>query len=128
MGADAAWRKMGFVLRVSSCFYLACVRNVWRIACWKTLRWFPAVVLTKNHEGGEYDIMIHNAAQADLLVVSGYWISFLMGTFAFNSAKVEVWFQLECAPEQLISVVTDANRHFYVATFFLWCPNLIFAT
>ena len=51
--------------------------------------------------------------------------TFLMGIFAFKSANVEVWFQLECAPEQLVSVVT-ANRHFYVATFFLWCPNLIF--
>ena len=47
-----------------------------------------------------------------------------MGIVAFKSAKVEVWFQLECAPEQLISVVT-ANRHFYVAMFFLWYPNLI---
>ena len=46
-----------------------------------------------------------------------------MGIFAF-SAKGEVWFQLESAPEQLVSVVT-ANRHFYVATFFLWYPNLI---
>ena len=52
------------------------------------------------------------------LVVSSYWISLLMGIFAFKSAKVEVWFQLECAPEQLVSVVT-ANRYFYVATFFL---------
>ena len=40
-----------------------------------------------------------------------------MGIFAFKSAKVEVWFPLECAPEQLVSVVT-ANRHFYVATFY----------
>ena len=47
-----------------------------------------------------------------------------MGIFSFKSAKVEVWFQLECAPEQLISMVT-ANRHFYVATFFMWYPNLI---
>ena len=47
-----------------------------------------------------------------------------MDIFAFKSAKVEVWFQLECAPEQLASVVT-ANRHFYVATFFLWSPNLV---
>ena len=47
-----------------------------------------------------------------------------MGLFAFKSAKVEVWFQLECAPEQLVSVVT-ASRHFYIATFFLWYPNLI---
>ena len=53
----------------------------------------------------------------------------LMGIFAFQFAKVEVWFQLECAPEKLVSVVT-ANRNFYVATFFLWYPNLItvFAT
>ena len=56
--------------------------------------------------------------------VSGCWTSFLIGIFTFNSAKVEVWFQLECAPEQLVSVIT-ANRHFYVATFFLWYPNLI---
>ena len=47
-----------------------------------------------------------------------------MGSSAFKSAKVEVWFQHECAPEQLVSVVT-ANRHFYVATFSLWYPNLI---
>ena len=47
-----------------------------------------------------------------------------MGTFAFKSAKVEVWFQLECTLEQLISVAT-ADRHFYVAMFFLWYPNLI---
>ena len=47
-----------------------------------------------------------------------------MGIFTFKSAKVEVWFQLECAPEQLASEVT-ANRHFYVAKFFLWYPNLI---
>ena len=40
-----------------------------------------------------------------------------MGIFAFKSAKVEVWFQPECAPEQFVSVVT-ANRHFYAATCF----------
>ena len=50
-------------------------------------------------------------ALVSALVVSGCWISFLMGIFAFESAKVEVWFQLECAPEQLVSVVT-ANRQF----------------
>ena len=44
--------------------------------------------------------------------------------FAFKSTKVEVWFQLECASEQLASMVT-ANWHSYVATFFLWYPNLI---
>ena len=63
-------------------------------------------------------------ALVSTLVVLGCWILFLMGIFAFQSAKVEVWFQLECAPEQLVSVVT-ANRHFYVVTFFLWYPNLI---
>ena len=47
-----------------------------------------------------------------------------MGIFTLKSAKVEVWFPLECAPEQLVSVAT-ANTHFYVATFFLWYPNLI---
>ena len=47
-----------------------------------------------------------------------------MGIFEFKFAKVEVLFQLKCAPEQLVSVVT-ANRHFYVATFFLWYPYLI---
>ena len=39
-----------------------------------------------------------------------------MSIFAFKSAKVEVWFQLECAPEQLVSVVT-ANRHFMLPDF-----------
>ena len=63
-------------------------------------------------------------ALVSILVVSGCWSSFLMGIFAFKSAKVEVWFQLECAPEQLVFVVF-ANRPFYVATFFLWYPNLI---
>ena len=84
MAADAAWRVAGFVLRVSSWGFLACVEN----NC-----------------------------------VSGCWTSLLMGIFAFKSAKVEIWFRLECAPEQLDSVVTT-NRHFYVATFFLWYPNL----
>ena len=67
MAADAAWRVTGFVLRVSSCFYLACVENDWRAACWK-LSWFPSVVLTKIMRGeGEYDIMILAAVQANLL-------------------------------------------------------------
>ena len=51
-----------------------------------------------------------------------------MYSFAFKSVKVEVWLQLECSSEQLVSMVT-AICHFYVATFFLWYPNLIvFAT
>ena len=72
----------------------------------------------ENHEGGEYDIMILAVVQADVLsttqhtlVVSGCRTSFLMGIFAFKYAKVEVWFQLECASEQLVSMVT-ANWHF----------------
>ena len=47
-----------------------------------------------------------------------------MGIFAFKPAKVEVWFQLECALEQFVFVVTT-NRNFYVAMFFLWYPNLV---
>ena len=50
MGADAAWTLTGFVLRVSSWFYLACVENDERTVCWK-LRWFPAVELTKVMRG-----------------------------------------------------------------------------
>ena len=95
MGANAAWRVTGFVLRAS---------------CWLLF--------------GLFQERLENRVLGRTLVVSGCWISFLMGIFAFKSAKVKVWFQLECAPEQLVSVVT-ANRHFYVATFFLWYPNLI---
>ena len=67
---------------------------------------------------------LENRVLGRTLVVSGCWISFLTGTFAFKSATVDVWFQPECAPEQLLSMVT-ASRCFYVATFFLWYPNLI---
>ena len=86
----------------------------------------------QKHDGEEYYIMIFAAVQTDLLSTTqhkqnsgrfGLWDSFFMCIFAFKSAKVEVWFQLECAPEQLVFVVTD-NRHFYVATFFLWYSNL----
>ena len=95
MGVNAAWRVTGFLLRVS--FWLLF---------------------------GLFRERLENRVLDRTLVVSGCWISFLMGIFAFKSVKVEVWLQLECAPEQLISMVT-ANRHFYVATFFLWYPNLI---
>ena len=95
MGVNAAWRVTGFLLRVS--FWLLF---------------------------GLFRERLENRVLDRTLVVSGCWISFLMGIFAFKSVKVVVWFQLECAPEQLISMVT-ANRHFYVATFFLWYPNLI---
>ena len=67
MAADAAWRVTSFVLRVSSCFYLACVENDWRAARWK-LSWFPSVVLTRIMRGeGEYDVIILAAVEADLL-------------------------------------------------------------
>ena len=39
-----------------------------------------------------------------------------MDIFAFKFAKVEVWFQLELAPEQLVSVVT-ASRPFMLPRF-----------
>ena len=39
-------------------------------------------------------------------VVSGCWTSFLMVILTFKSAKVEVWFHLECAPEQLVAMIT----------------------
>ena len=89
MRANAALRVTGFVLRASSGVLFGLFRE-----------------------------QLENRELGRTLVVSGCWISFLMGIFAFKSAKVEVWFQLECAPEQLISTVT-ANRHFYVATFFV---------
>ena len=95
MGTNAAWRVTVFVLMVSYWFLFDLFRE-----------------------------RLENRVLGRTLVVSGCWISFLMGIFAFKSAKVEVSFQLECAPEQLISMAT-ANRHFYVATFFLWYPNLI---
>ena len=88
MGADAAWRVMGFVLRVSSCFYLAYVENDWRIPCWK-LRWFPAVVHTKIMRGENMISCIttqhrQNSGRFGLL-------DFILdGIFAFQSAKVEV--------------------------------------
>ena len=36
-----------------------------------------------------------------------------MVIFTFKSAKVEVWFQLKCAPEQLVSMVT-VNWHIFL--------------
>ena len=52
------------------------------------------------------------------LVISGCWTSFLMVIFTFKSAKVEVWFQLECAPEQFVSMVT-VTWYFFI--FFIYC-------
>ena len=59
------------------------------------------------------------------LVVSGCWTSFLMVIFTFKSAKVEVWLQLEYASEQFVSMVTVNWPFCYVATCFLWYPNLV---
>ena len=57
------------------------------------------------------------------LVVSGCWTSFLLIISPFKSAKVEVWFQLECAPEQPVSVVT-VNWHFLCCHVFPVVPKL----
>ena len=79
----------------------------------------------ENPEGGEYNIMILTAAQADLLSTTQHrqnsgrfgLLDFILdGYFRVYTAKVEVWFQPECAPEQLVSVVT-ANRHFILPRF-----------
>ena len=65
MGADAAWRVMGFVLRVSSCFLFGLCRERLENRVMET-----ALVSCRsaheNHEEGEYDIMIHQATQAEL--------------------------------------------------------------
>ena len=98
MGANAAWRVTDFVLRASSSF-------IW-------------LVSRTTGESRVGNCVGFNSDRFGLL-------DFIPdGIFASKSGKVEVWFQLECAPEQLVSVVT-ANRHFYVATFFMWSPNLI---
>ena len=56
MGADAAWRVTGFVLRVSSWFYLACVENDWRTVLETALVSFCSA--HENHRGGvEYDMI-----------------------------------------------------------------------
>ena len=57
------------------------------------------------------------------LVISGFWTSFLMVIFTFKSAKVKVWFQLKCAPEQLVSMVT-VNWHFLCCHVFPVVPKL----
>ena len=54
MEADTAWRVTGFVLRMSSWFYMACAL----VFCCSA---------HENHEGGEYNITILAAVQADLL-------------------------------------------------------------
>ena len=59
------------------------------------------------------------------LVISGCWTSFLMVIFTFKSAKVEVWFQLECAPEQLVSMVT-VNWHFLCCHVFPVVSELVY--
>ena len=65
MEGNAAWRVTGFVLRASSCSFLACVENGWRIAYLTAL--VSCCSAHKNHEGGEHDIMILAAVQAYLL-------------------------------------------------------------
>ena len=54
MTEDTAWRVTGFVLRVSSSFCLASVReNNWKNTCWK-LRCFPYLVLAQIMKRGKY--------------------------------------------------------------------------
>ena len=64
MGADAAWRGMGFVLRVRwslfGLFRERLERHVMETAL------VSCRSAHENHEGGEYDIMIHDAAKAEL--------------------------------------------------------------
>ena len=92
MAADAVWRVTGFVLRVSFCFYWACVENDWRAACWK-LSWFSSVVLTRIMRGeGEYDIMILAAAQADLLFTTRHRQNF--GRFGLLDFILDVYFRV----------------------------------
>ena len=50
-GGECSMEGDGLRAEVSSWFYLACIENDWRTACWK-LRWFSSVVLT-TIMGGE---------------------------------------------------------------------------
>ena len=59
------------------------------------------------------------------LVVSGCWTSFLLIISPFTSAKVEVWFQLECAPEQPVSMVT-VNWQFLCCHVFSVVSELVY--
>ena len=65
MGANAAWRVTGFVLRVISWVLFGLFRERLENRVLET-----ALVSCRsaheNHEGEKYDIMIHNAAQAEL--------------------------------------------------------------
>ena len=65
MGANAAWRVTGFVLRVSSWFLFDLFRERLENRVLET-----ALVSCRSaheiHEGGEYDIMNHDTAQAEL--------------------------------------------------------------
>ena len=48
-----------------------------------------------------------------------------MTIFTFKSAKVEVWFQLECSTEQLVSMVT-VNWHFLCCHVFPVVSELVY--
>ena len=65
MGASAAWRVAVFVLRVSSSFLFGLFRERLENRVLETAL-VSCCSAHKNHEGGEYDILIHNAAQAEL--------------------------------------------------------------
>ena len=59
------------------------------------------------------------------LVILDCWTSFLMVIFTFKSAKVEVWFELEYASEQLVSMVT-VNWHFLCYHIFPVVSELVY--
>ena len=67
MAADAAWRVTGFMLRVSSCFFLfGLCRGQLENRVLETA--LVSLCSTReNHEGGEYDIIILARVQADVL-------------------------------------------------------------
>ena len=65
MGANAAWRVTGFVLRVSSWLLFGLFRERLENRVLETVL-VSCRSAHENHEGGKYDIMIHNAAQAEL--------------------------------------------------------------
>ena len=65
MGADAACRVTVVVLRVSSCLNFGLCRERVENRVLETAL-VSCRSARENHEGGEYDVMIHDAAQAEL--------------------------------------------------------------
>ena len=65
MGANAAWRVAGFVLTMGSWLLFGLFRERLENRVLETAL-VSCRSADENHEGGEYNIMIHNAAQAEL--------------------------------------------------------------